>query len=209
MKWPLRLEWMNQIEALNRDLFLRIYADAGAPAWLVHTATVVAEGLIYLIPLLLIAFWLQGGLARRSLALKACLVALFGVAANQAIGVLWTHPRPFMVGLGHAWIQHAADSSFPSDHMTVFAAVGLTLLFDDAAGWGAVTLLMGLGVAWSRVFLGVHFPLDMAGSLVTAGVAYAFVSPFWSKFAEACTVWIQQVYRAVLARPIAAGWLRR
>jgi undecaprenyl-diphosphatase len=93
------------------------------------------------------------------------LVALLGVAANQAIGALWPHPRPFMIGLGHAWMPHAADSSFPSDHMTVFAGVGLTLLFDGAVGWAILALLVGASVAWARVFLGVHFPPDMAGAV--------------------------------------------
>lgn len=47
-----------------------------------------------------------------------------------------------MIGLGHAWMPRAADSSFSSDHMTVFGGIG-------------PTLLPGLGVAWAQVFLDV------------------------------------------------------
>ena len=109
---------MNKIEALNRALFLDINGSADTPAWLVQAAIGIADYVIALIPLLLVGLWLRGDHARRSVAIKACLVALLGVAANQAIGAVWPHPRPFMIGLGHTWIQHAADSSFPSDHLT-------------------------------------------------------------------------------------------
>jgi membrane-associated phospholipid phosphatase len=49
----------------------------------------------------------------------------FILAINQAIGLVWQHPRPFMAGIGHAWISHATDSSFPSDHTTVSFGVAL------------------------------------------------------------------------------------
>lgn len=190
---------MNQIEAFNRALFLYINGGDGTPAWLVQIAIVIANGMIYLIPLLLIGLWLWGDHARRSLALKACLVALLGVAANQAIGALWPHPRPFMIGLGHACMPHAADSSFPSDHMTVFAGVGLTLLFDGAIRWVVPTLLVGVSVAWARVFLGVHFPLDMAGAVVVAALAYVTVTPLWRKKGGPLTNLTERLYRKGLA----------
>jgi len=200
---------MNEIETLNRTLFLQINGGNDTPTWLVHDAMGIADDLIYLIPPLLLGFWLCGSHTRRSVALKAPVGTLVSLAANQARCALWPHPRPFMIGLGHAWMTHVADASFPSDHMTVFAGIGLTLLFDGAAGWGVATLLIGLCVAWARVFLGVHFPLDMAGAVAVAGSVYAAVSPIWRKVATACTNLAEMLYRTLLARPIAAGWLRR
>lgn len=190
---------MTQIEAFNRALFLHINGGDGTPAWLIQAAIGIADNLIYLIPLLLVGLWLWGDHARRSVAIKACLVALLGVAANQAIGALWSHPRPFMIGLGHAWMPHAADSSFPSDHMTVFAGVGLTLLFDGAVGWAILALLVGASVAWARVFLGVHFPLDMAGAVVVAALAYVTVTPLWRKTGGPMTNLAERLYRKGLA----------
>ena len=34
-------------------------------------------------------------------------------------------------------------------------------------------LLLGLGIAWARIFVGVHYPLDMAGAFITAAIATA------------------------------------
>jgi len=200
---------MNEIEAFNRTLFLQINAGDDTPAWLVHVAVGLADFLIYLIPLLLLGMWLWGDTARRNQAIKACLVTLLALAANQLIGFLWQHPRPFMIGLGHTWIPHAADSSFPSDHMTVFAGVGLTLLLDAALLFGLATLIVGLSIAWARVFLGVHFPMDMLGAVGIATCSYIIASPLWLRAGTPITNLAERLYRTVLARPIRAGWIRR
>ncbi|MEB1083489.1 MULTISPECIES: phosphatase PAP2 family protein [Pseudomonadota] len=199
---------MNEIETLSRTWFLQINGSNDTPTWLVHIAVGIADDLIYLIPLLLLGFWLWGSPTRRSMALKASLVTLVSLAANQAICALWPHPRPFMIGLGHAWMVHVADSSFPSDHMTVFCGIGLTLFFEGAVAWGIVTLLVGLGVAWARVFLGVHFPLDMVGALVVSLGVYAALTPFWSRVGLRITGLVEQLYRTILAQAIRAGWVR-
>lgn len=199
---------MNQIENFNRALFLQINGGDGTPAWQIQTAIGIADYLIYLIPMLLLGLWLWGDHTRRSQAIKACLVVMLALGANQLIGQAWPHPRPFVIGLGHAWIPHASDSSFPSDHMTVFAGIGLTLLFDGVAGWATVTLATGLCVAWARVFLGVHFPLDMAGAVGVAAVAYMAVTPLWRMLGASATDLAERLYRHILARPIAMGWIR-
>ena len=200
---------MNDIEAFNQALFLQMNAGVGTPSWVINTVVAVAEDLIYLIPVLLLVLWFTGDKARRSLALKVCLVAMLGVGLNQVIGLFWQHPRPFMIGLGQTLLPHVDDSSFPSDHMTVFTGAGLTLLLDGALGLGLATLAIGLGVAWGRVFLGVHFPLDMAGAVGVAACSYLATSPIWKIAGMAVTGFAERLYRTVLAQPIRAGWLRR
>lgn len=200
---------MNNIEAFNQSLFLWINASANTPSWAIDTAIFLADDLIYLIPVLLLVLWLWGDGARRNQAIKACLVTLLALGANQVIGLVWQHPRPFMVGLGHAWIPHAADSSFPSDHMTVFAGIGLTLLLGGAFRLAAAVLATGFAVAWARVFLGVHFPLDMAGAVAVTGVTYVVVLPLWRMAGDTLTNLAEKLYGTVFSHPIASGWVRR
>lgn len=204
---------MPALELLNRSWFLSINAPEETPARLISLAAILANDLIYLIPLLLLYLWLLGLRGKnlhdsRSLALKACLTTFLALGVNQIISLLWQHPRPFMIGLGHAWMEHAADSSFPSDHMTVFSGIGLTLLAGGAPVLGLIALLVGLCVAWARVFLGVHFPLDMAGAFVVAAIASLAVAPIWRAVGSPLTRLIETIYRRVLAWPIARGWLR-
>lgn len=200
---------MEQIEILNRAFFLNINASPDTASWAISAAKLVANDLIYSIPVLLVIYWLWGSEAKRSLALKACLVALLGVGINQLIGLAWQHPRPFMIGLGHAWEPHVADSSFPSDHMTVFIGIGISLLFGGEIWMGILTMATGLTVAWSRVFLGVHFPLDMLGAIGVACLSYALILPVWRRMGNTVTTFTEMQYRSIMARPIARGLVRR
>jgi undecaprenyl-diphosphatase len=200
---------MDTLEAFNQALFLIINGTATTPAWLVSAARIIADDVIYLIPLLLAGMWLWGNDAQRKLAIRACLVAMLGIGVNQLIGLMWQHPRPFMIGLGHTFLPHAPDSSFPSDHATVFSGIALTLLLGGARRLGVLTLLAGVAVAWARVFLGVHFPLDMFGAAAVACVAYVLIAPLWHLAGMTLTRSAIVLYRKLLARPIAVGWLRR
>ena len=113
-----------------------------------------------------------------------------------------------MIDLGHTWMSHAPDSSFPSDHATVFACVGITLLLDGAALLGSCILFAGFFVAWARVFLGLHFPFDIVGAVGVACVAIFVASPIWGVVASPITILLEKLYHMVLRRPIEAGWIR-
>lgn len=199
---------MNPLETLNNTLFLHINAVPGTSANLLAWARVLANQAIYLIPVLLLALWLWGQSSRRATLIKAFVVTWLAVGINQVIGMAWPHPRPFVMGLGHAWMAHAADSSFPSDHMTVFMAVGATLLLGERPIWGIFTLLLGLGVAWSRIFLGVHFPLDMIGSLGVAALSLVAVAPAWKRWGHRINTYAQRIHRRLLGRFAEAGWIQ-
>jgi undecaprenyl-diphosphatase len=198
---------MNTLEAFNQTLFLAINATPSTPDWQIDLASFIADYVIYLVPLVLAALWLSGSQQARATALRACSVTLLALAFNQFIGLMWPHPRPFMIGLGHTFIEHAPDSSFPSDHGTVFACITLTLLLARLRWHGAMMLIAALAVAWARVFVGVHFPFDMAGAVLVACFAYAVVTPMWSLMDDSLTDLSVALYRKMLAWPIARGWL--
>lgn len=75
------------------------------------------------------------------------------------------------------------------------------------AGWGF--LILGMAVAWARIYLGVHFPIDMLGAVAVVMVAYTGTRLLWNPAARQCTGQVERLYRFVLARPIASGWIRR
>lgn len=156
------------LEALNQQLFLWLNATPQTPAIAITVASLVAEWFIYLLPLMLGLMWLAGSRPTRITALKALLSALLALGLGQVIGYLWPHPRPFMIGLGHTWLNHAPETSFPSDHATLCFSIGCALLLARWYKLGLATLLVGLLVGGARVYLGVHFPLDIGGALLLA-----------------------------------------
>src|SRR5579862_8200821 len=172
---------MNRLEALNHAWFLAINATPATPRWQIDIALVIADDFLYLIPALLALLWLFGDRDQRSAAVRACCVAFLALGLNQLIGMVWMHPRPFMIGLGHTFIEHVPDSSFPSDHGTLFASVALTFLLAGLRRCGVLVALAGVAIAWARVYIGVHFPLDMAGAAGIACVAYLLVAPVWAR----------------------------
>jgi PAP2 superfamily. len=198
---------MNTLEAFNQALFLMINATPSTPAWQIDMARMIADYVIYLVPLSLIAIWLFGNEHQREVAVRAFCVTLLALGLNQILGMVWPHPRPFVMGIGHTFLEHAPDSSFPSDHGTIFACIALSLLLGGVRRYGIPILLSGLAVAWARVFVGVHFPLDMVGAVAMACVAYLLITPLWQIGGSVVTRGLITVYRKLLAWPIGRGWL--
>ncbi len=200
---------MDFLESFNQSLFLLINADPATPVWRIHAALLVANQLILLVPGALAAMWLWGGDAQRNLALKVLASIGLALFASYLFGALWPHPRPFAIGLGHAFFPHKATSSFPSNHTIIIATFAFALILDRRwAVWGWVTLAASVLVGTARVYLGVHFPLDIAGGLVLAPVAAAIAVPVWQRVGAPLTAAAQGVYRKLLALPIARGWIR-
>jgi undecaprenyl-diphosphatase len=196
---------METLEALNQTIFLVLNATPATPHWLIGMGVIIANYAIWAAPVILVCLWLAGGDERREMALRACFVGFLALGINQLIGMVWYHPRPFAIGIGHAFLAHAPDSSFPSDHATLLSAISFTLFY---AGKRRLGLLVDIAVAWARLFVGVHFPFDMIGAAIVAWIAYMLGSPFWRVGGRVVTGASIALYRKVLAMPIGRRWLR-
>lgn len=197
------------MQELNEALFLLINAPASPNVVLLAVAKVLADQAIWLAPMALIIGWFRGNERTRKLMLEATASGLAGLLINQVIGLFWQHPRPFMMGLGNTFIPHVADSSFPSDHLTLLWSIAFSFLMHQRSRLaGMVLALLGLPVAWARIYLGVHFPLDMVGAaLIAVSSAYfCFREERW--FLDGLYRWTSVVYRQVFALPIRRGWVR-
>ena len=102
-------------------------------------------------------------------------------AGAAAAGVAWVlanvakviadRPRPYQVMAGAVLRQSPAHgTSFPSSHTAVALAVVLALVPFLARPLAAVGIAYAILVGWSRVYLGVHYPLDV---LAGAGIGMA------------------------------------
>jgi undecaprenyl-diphosphatase len=199
-------------EQLNLALFSALNAHANLSGWQLMSARFAAEWLILLVPLSLAALWIGGAAGQREAAVRAGFAVTAALAINAVIGVAWFHPRPFMAGVGHTFMHHAPDSSFPSDHATIMLTVAMALATSAAGNarrLGTLMMPVAIVVAWSRVYLGVHYPMDMVGALA---VSLFIVALFNTRPATAACATVvpamENIYRRVLAMPIARGWIR-
>jgi len=140
------------IQELNETLFLRFNASAYPDATLLFIARALAEQFIWLAPLALLVGWFVGSDTTRKRMLESAASGFVGLLIAQVIGLLWKHPRPFAMGMGHQFISHAADSSFPSDHLTLWWSIAFSFLLHQRLRLvGAVLALLGLPMAWARI----------------------------------------------------------
>lgn len=197
------------MEAWNLHLFSLLNAGPQLAGWQLQLAVFAAEGLIFLVPLVLVVSWLWGPQKQRTTLLMAVCAILLALAINLLINVAWYHPRPFMIPIGHTYLARTPDSSFPSDHGTVMLTTALVFLIRPGTrGIGAVFLLLAVIVAWARIYLGVHFPLDMLGALVVTSLSTAIMAgqAAWLKHHVQPTA--ELIYRKTFAPLIRQRWVK-
>jgi undecaprenyl-diphosphatase len=154
---------------LDISLFALVNAGVGTPAWRIQFADVVTNVVPAMMVLLLAVLALVQPGRRRVLwvALSSLLVAWLLVS-------LFRHwipmPRPAALDLGIQWLDQGVRGSFPSMHATGSFAVAFSLCLDRRDRWAFLFLLAACAVAWSRVYLGLHFPSDVFAGAVVGGL---------------------------------------
>ncbi len=165
--------------SLNHQLFLALNADETSPVFLIGIGRFLAEWPIGL-AVIIAFFTLVSRKTERVVVMRLLLTVALAMFTAYAIRKIHYNPRPFVIDLGQAYISHAATSSFPSFHGTLLFSMAASLLFSpDERLPGVLILLLGFVAAWARIFLGVHYPLDMFGALVTAFLSAAVVHWFF------------------------------
>jgi len=111
-------------------------------------------------------------------AVRALLAASLAALGNRLFSLLWFRPRPCQAlrDVHQMIVKDCSDKSFPSDHSSVAFALAFSVAFVHPA-FGLALLAAAALVAWGRVFVGVHYPLD-----VITGFA---VGLFWALVARA------------------------
>src|SRR5437773_694516 len=130
---------------------------------------VILVALVFLIP------WAQRRAERRSGAVLATAAAALGLLINQPIAHAVNRLRPYLAHPAHAHllISRSHDPSFPSDHATGGFALAFGIWLYDRA-LGTVLLVVGAVLAFSRVYVGTHYPGDVvAGALIGMAMALA------------------------------------
>lgn len=102
---------------------------------------------------------------------------------KEVISFLYSRPRPFE-GLEKVNLLIDTDhlrSSFPSGHASFLFAVAFSVyLFNKK--FGVILILLAGIFSFLRIFAGVHYPSDILGGVIVAGVSVFLVYIFRNKF---------------------------
>jgi undecaprenyl-diphosphatase len=201
------------IDSLDIQLFEIINTAFAHPIldWLMSGITYGAMGLV---PAAGAAYWLKGQKKLGGAILMALLISIVITLILQYTS-LRTRPialRPVIVTPGFP--------SFPSGHAAVAFAVAFVigLHYRNRAAW--ITSLIGAAIiSFSRVYLGVHYPLDvLAGAFLGVAIGVGAYGTFfgdsprsragvwlWTQIAIAVIV-TAMAYLDLLPRPM-FGWI--
>lgn len=131
-----------------------------------------AAYLIYLVFLFVLALGFKGSIREK----KAFLLILLGlpiaILLIKFIHLFYFEPRPFIALQFTPIVAATADASFPSRHATIAAVIAFSYTyFKSKWAWLFLPIMAWIGL--SRVYVGVHYPWDIAGGFVTGIIALA------------------------------------
>lgn len=130
---------------------------------------VLSDAKLWRIPLILAALAaiiLGNGKARVTVLLAVVVLVLSDQISSHLLKPLISRQRPSHVLEGVRLLMgRGGRYSFPSSHAANVFAVW-TLLTARYKRMGLYLLLIPLGVAYSRVYVGVHYPLDVVGGAI-------------------------------------------
>ncbi|GIK41493.1 MAG: undecaprenyl-diphosphatase [Chloroflexota bacterium] len=171
---------MSFVYAIDYWLFAAINGLAGRSPWLDAPARLLLND--YFVPtvlaLALLALWFESkDLAGRDrtnqrAVLAATLSAILANTVLKGLNLLYFRPRPFAQHAVNLLFYHPTDSSFPSNAAALGFAIAAGVWFYNRTWGGGLLVIAGL-FGLSRIFGGVHYPLDvLAGAAVGWSSAY-------------------------------------
>ncbi|WP_019219675.1 undecaprenyl-diphosphatase [Bartonella florencae] len=177
------MDFLNRIDVALLGIF-----TGNHQSWsiLVLFSIFCAKFLIYIIPLHLCALWFCGENMERRVALSISVSICMALFTGYLISLTYFHPRPFVVGLTTPLIQHRATASFPSNHALTIASYTASLYFYRYKIFFRVSVVFLCLICWGRIFVGVHYPLDViAGTILGSFMSWGvikFMAPYFPKF---------------------------
>lgn len=144
--------------------------------FLMPIITLFGDGGIFWIACAVIMLFFK---STRKTALTMGMALLIGLlVCNVTLKPLVGRIRPYNVNTDVVLlIERLSDYSFPSGHTVASFEAAVTLMICERRRFGYPALVLALLIAFSRLYLYVHYPTDVLTSIIL-GTLFAFISYF-------------------------------
>ncbi len=120
------------------------------------------------------AFWIVLALilllnrkTRRTGCFMAAALLADVILVNMLVKPIVNRVRPYEINtMVNLLIRKPIDSSFPSGHTAASFAATTALFMAGRRNWGIAALVLSTAIAFSRLYLYVHFPTDVLGGIL-------------------------------------------
>jgi len=155
--------------AFDETLFLWINGLAGNVAFVDEFFKGIANDYFFIISacLILLALWFGTREAdRREINQLGVIVASISLGITQGLVIMinsvLTRPRPFTELPTNLLFYQPTDSSFPANSTAVIFAIAIGIFLVNRRA-GAVLFGLAIFHGFSRIYVGIHYPLDILG----------------------------------------------
>ena len=151
----------------NARLFFMVHNLSGHDKLLDGIMIFFTQDALPLFAAVLLIVWFLGNDKMKNMVLYAGIAGVAALLVNYVITLVYYEPRPFVTYHTSILIPHAADDSFPSDHATGTFAMAFALWVRNRK-LGLAMMLCAVLTGISRVWVGHHYPGDIAASIIVA-----------------------------------------
>lgn len=171
---------------LNTQIFLLINASEQASKSFISFAIFCAKYLVYVPIIVMSICWFTHPIYRQ-LMLKMVICLCFALLITFIIRHLFYSPRPFTIDVGTNYLFHDKTSSLPSQHAVFVWTLFFTAFFNKAQRTKTILYLLmivALLVSWGRIYLGVHWPLDIFIGFIVSIISSLIVKKCWMSISK-------------------------
>ena len=135
-----------------------------------------ARYLILLTFLIIFILIFKGNTAEKKAFLLTILALPVATLIIMGIHLFLFEPRPFVTFHFTPLYPFNPDASFPSRHASFMSIIAFSYLYYKSK-WSALFLILMLLVGISRIYVGVHYPIDILGGIIV-GVVSLIITKF-------------------------------
>ncbi|MED0963900.1 undecaprenyl-diphosphatase [Bacillus paramycoides] len=163
---------------MNYTVFQWINNFAGSSKLLDTLMIAITNSVPYVAILFMLILWFNNGkkenaIRKQYTVLYTTLSVSIALLVNVLIHAVYYHPRPFITHHVNQLVPHAADSSFVSDHSVLVFSIAFAFILRGEK-LKCIALIWAILVGVSRMYVGVHYPLDILGAafltFITSGL---------------------------------------